>query len=454
MTPEKVKRYILFLPILWLLWTVPGCTIPEPPQLVAISNPAPFKPKTPGEIKTLEEAMAVIITVTSKELGLPVVEPLYLHLYKNTESFAAYAGYRGRRLPHDVVQFAIAVAEESRFHINMEKVRSRPWSSLIRTLAHEYAHNIEYVLSVQRGSQWLREGFADWVAAKVLHSLGWQDYALSVTRAKLEVSRLKISLPTLSDLEESQRWAVWANDPKGAILTYRFAFLAVDRLIDKGGLQGITKYFSSQDFSGSFGLSWNDFETEFKKSLVEAKPVLRKELLGQKPEWRVGFQWQYSSKLPGRVASVKREIVREDIFEGFPSYVMRVGKNENFYTKDILGFLATASGGKVLSKRNTPQQYFAWPLEVGKEWRTTYIRENLETKSSETFDYTVLLANVEEVKVPAGTFDSFKVEVYGFQNGTLAAELWYSPKVRWFVKERVYLPNGVREEELVSFKVE
>lgn len=398
--------------------------------------------------------MAAIITITSQELGLPVVEPLYLHLHKDSDAFAAYAGGYGRRLPLDVVQFAIALAQESRIHINMEKVRGRPWSTLIRTLAHEYAHNIEYVLSVHRGSQWIREGFADWVAAKVLHSLGWQDYALSLHRAKLEVSRLKISLPTLSDLEESQRWAVWANDPRGAILTYRLAFLAVNRLIDKGGLQGITRYFTSQDFPGSFRLSWNDFETEFKKSLVEAQPVLRKDLSRQKPEWKIGFQWQYALRLPGRSGSPRREIVREDIFEGTPSYVVRSGRNENFYTKDAFGLLATASGGKAISKRNAPHQYFSWPLEVGKEWRTTYIRENVETKSSQTLDYTVLLANVEEVKVPAGTFDSFKVEVYGFQNGTLVAEHWYSPKVRWFVKERFYLSNGVREEELVSFKVD
>ncbi|MBI3059813.1 MAG: hypothetical protein HYY81_10985, partial [Deltaproteobacteria bacterium] len=232
--------------------------------------------------------MAAVITITSKELGLPVVEPLYLHLYKDSDAFGAYAGTDGRRLPHNVVQFATAVATGNRFHINMEKVRGRPWSELMRTLAHEYAHNVEFVLSVQRGPQWTREGFADWVAAKVAHSLGWQDYALSLHRAKLEVSRLKMSLPALSDLEENAKWAVWANDPRGAILTYRLAFLAVDRLIDKKGLQGAIDYFRSLNFQGSFGLSWSDFETDFKKSLVEAKPVLRKDLIGQKPEWKIG----------------------------------------------------------------------------------------------------------------------------------------------------------------------
>ena len=398
--------------------------------------------------------MAAVITVTSKELGLPVVEPLYLHLHKDADAFGAYAGKYGRRLPHDVVQFAVAVAEENRFHINMEKIQGRPWSALIKTLAHEYAHNVEYALSVQRAPQWTREGFADWVAAKVAHSLGWQDYASSLHRAKSEVSRLKMSLPALSDLEENAKWAVWANNPKGAILTYRLAFLAVDRLIDKKGLEGTIDYFRSLNFQSSFGLSWSDFETEFKRSLVEAKPVAHKDLKAQKPEWKIGDQWEYAQKLPGRRGTFKREIIREDVIDGAPAYVMRVGRNENSYTKDLLAVQTTLQKGKVATRRTPPYQLLSWPLEVGKEWRNVFILENIEQKSSQTLDYQIVLANFEDVKVPAGNFPSFKIEVYGSQNGSLLSEHWYSPEAKWLVKERSYLASGVREEELISFKVD
>jgi len=449
----KTKKYLSLPLVLWLLWSAFGCSLPEPPQLVSISNPPVFKPKTPEEIKTLEEAMAAVITVTSKELGLPVVEPLYLHLHKNADAFGAYAGKYGRRLPHDVVQFAVAVAEENRFHINMEKIQGRPWSALIKTLAHEYAHNIEYALSVQRGPQWVREGFADWVAAKVLHSLGWQDYALSLHRAQLEVSRLKASLPSLSELDESQRWATWTNQPKGAIMTYRLAFLAVDRLMEIKGLPAMSRYFTSQDFQGSFGLRWNDFEADFKKSLVETKPLIRKDLKAQKPEWKIGDQWQYAQKLPGRGGTSKREVIREDVFDGTSSYVIRVGRNENFYAKDLLALQVTSQRGKVVIKRNPPYQLLSWPLEVGKEWRNVFILENIEQKSSQTLDYQVVLAGFEDVKVPAGNFPSFKIEVYGSQNGRLESEHWYCAEAKWFVKERFYLASGVREEELIKFKV-
>lgn len=61
---------------------------------------------------------------------------------------------------------------------------------------------------------------------------------------------------------------------------------------------------------------------------------------------------------------------------------------------------------------------------------------------------------METVTVPAGTFETFKVEVYIQGTGKLFAEYWYSPTVKRAVKEREFLDAGVREEELVSFKVD
>lgn len=62
------------------------------------------------------------------------------------------------------------------------------------------------------------------------------------------------------------------------------------------------------------------------------------------------------------------------------------------------------------------------------------------------------MANVEEIKVPAGTFESYTINVYDNYTGKLSSEHWYSPKVKWFVKNKTYLASGVREEELLSFK--
>ena len=201
-------------------------------------------------------------------------------------------------------------------------------------------------------------------------------------------------------------------------------------------------------------------ETPEKKSkgsqvpLIEANPVTRPRVKAEKPEWKVGYEWKYTWKRPGTSGSFTREIIREDTFEGVPSYVVRTGKNENFYTKDVLGALAQMSAGTLTIKRDSPRQLFTWPLELGKEWRNSYFRENIQEKRTQTFDFRVVVANVETVRVPAGTFDAFKIQSYEFHNGKLLQEHWYSPTVKWFVKERIYEEGGVLERDLISFKVD
>jgi hypothetical protein len=66
----------------------------------------------------------------------------------------------------------------------------------------------------------------------------------------------------------------------------------------------------------------------------------------------------------------------------------------------------------------------------------------------------MMVTGVEEVKVPAGTFEAFKSEVYSNFNGKLLSEHWYSPKIRWFIRSKTYLMDGVREEDLISYKID
>ena len=174
----------------------------------------------------------------------------------------------------------------------------------------------------------------------------------------------------------------------------------------------------------------------------------------EKPEWKTGYQWRYAWKGPRGKGTRTTEVVREEAFEGVPCYVVRAGRNEHFYTNDILGLLGTKSGGKVTVRRNAPRQILSWPLEVGKQWPNAFILENTEEKSSRNVDYRVVVAKAEEANVPAGTFETFKIEVYNSYDGNLVAEYWYSPRVKWFVKQRESLREGLLEEELLSFKVD
>ena len=182
--------------------------------------------------------------------------------------------------------------------------------------------------------------------------------------------------------------------------------------------------------------------------------TVRPGVKAEKPNWKVGYEWRYAWKQNDRSGTYTSEIVREETFEGIPSYVIRSGKNEDFYGKDVLGHIARKTAGQLVFKRSSPRINYLWPLEVGKEWPISYLRENIQEKSSETFNYRMVVAKMENVTVPAGTFETFKVEVYIPYTGKLFAEYWYSPTVKRAVKEREYLDAGLREEELAGFKVD
>ena len=453
-----MKRLVCWLSFS-LSFIILGCSIPERPELVSISNPPVFRPKSPQQVNGLQDAMAAIITVCSQDLGLPVVEPFYLHLYKDANAYAAYT-WGLARLPENIVRLTLALPQENRLHINMERTQGRTWGSLLRYLAHEYAHNVEYVVigSLKPWNQWLREGFADWVATKVLDSLGWEQYSSVLARAQKELSRYGASTPRLSQLQEGKEWLSIIDQPKGKVRAYGLAFITVDKLIEKKGLAGIMNYFRSEDFSGSFGVTWGEFENEMKgliKDLFEARPVGRISLKAEKrPEWKIGYQWRYALSAPGIKGVLTSEVVREESFDGVPTYVLRVGKNEYLHAKDDLSLLATLSEGRTVTKNTPPLQLAAWPLEVDKEWRNTILIENVERKTSQKIDMESMVATAEEIKVPAGTFEAFKFETYAYQTGELVSEQWYSPQVKWLVKSKTYRQEGAIEQELVSLKLD
>ena len=182
-----------------------------------------------------------------------------------------------------------------------------------------------------------------------------------------------------------------------------------------------------------------------------AKPAAGRNIKAQKPEWKVGYWWEYSRERPGRSGTRTYEMVREDTFEGVPCYVMERGRRERFYTINTLGEVARTRDGELESKRTPPYQLLSWPLEVGKEWRNAYLREKPQEGSSRKFDYRLVVAKIEQVNVPAGTFEAFKIERYDFFSGDLRGEGWYSPKVKWWVRRRLYQRNGVTEYKLLSW---
>jgi hypothetical protein len=436
-----------------VLLVVIGCGVPERPKVVTISKTSAFRPSTPKEVRTLEQAMAAIITVCRDDLGLSVVDPLTVYLYRNTASFAFY-GYGWGTLPIDVGN-AIAFARRDTIHINLEAVQGREWGEVVMLLAHEYAHNIDNSTAshVTRIEQWIVEGFADWVAVKVVHALGWREYEISLHAAKQELIRHRDLLPNLSWLNLNQDWQTFSQKPKGWIRTYGQAFVAMHRVIEGKGLKAVINYLKSANFEASFGVSKDAFRSEIEKFLSAVTSETRLPFVMDKPNWKVGDQWVYEEKRAGERKKLRRRVVKEDSYQGLSAFVVESDEEEFLYVKDTLGLMGTRKEGKLIVRRDNPLQYFSWPLVNGTEWRNRHTLENLEKRSTRIVDLLVVVANNETVSVPAGTFEAAKIETYDYETGRLESEYWYSPNVKWFIKLRFYEGSELAERQLVTFKI-
>jgi hypothetical protein len=433
-----------------------GCDVPERPKVVTISKAPTFRPSSPKEVQTVEQALTAIITVCRDDLALPEIDPLYVLLYKNTASFAFY-GFGWRTLSFDVDNL-VASAAGNTIHVNLKKTAERPWGTLLAVLAHEYGHNVHYRVTGDklRGTAWFTEGFGDWVATRVLDALGWQSYSLTLHRAKREISRHRNLGLGLYSLRSSQDWKAALQKPQGYIRTYSLALVAVDRVIKEKGLTGALKYLKSGDFGSTFGVSYNDIEAEFEKALLESEPPRNSNFSISKPQWKLGAQWTYEEVGPGKKTTVFKQVTKEDFYHGIPGFVVKVDNEEVFYTKETLGLVATVKDGKVSTNRDRPNEFFAWPLEAAKQWKNNYTLEDLDRKETGVIDRLMVAPNMEEVRVPAGTFQAVKIEAYDNKSGRLDAEYWYSPTAKWFVKSINYgMADGfVREQRLVSFKID
>ena len=447
------KRPAALITLILLL--APACDLPEPPKVVTISNVPTFRPASPEQVQTVEQALAAIITVCRDDLRLPVVDPLDVRLYKNTASFASYGNSRWI-FRSDVAHLA-ATADENKMHINLQKTQHLPWGRAIPVLAHEYGHNVENDLtSVRVHGRWFIEGFAEWVAARVVDALGWQAYELTLHRTRLQLARQRELIPTLYDLSDNRDWESFIRKPKDSVRAYDLAAAAVDRLIEKKGIASAIQYISSGDFESSFGEAEAGFKIDLENIVPKFTRQKQREFLMRKPDWKIGYHWIYEETAPGRKTALLAQINKEDSFRGRLVFLVNFGDGEELYDKHTLGFIATMKNGKLTAYQDEPSRMFEWPLQAAKEWRNTYRRRDVDSKKTDVIDRTMVVANLEEITVPAGRFISAKIEAYNNESGRLMAEYWYAPAAKWFVKTINYsAENGfARLRELRSFKVD
>jgi hypothetical protein len=150
-----------------------------------------------------------------------------------------------------------------------------------RLIAHEVTHTLQYQLGGgTRGSseQWLREGFAEWVACRITARLGLASLASLRDDLVGQLGAARMGLPPapFDKLATFPQW-VEAQQRYEAPL-YTQAFIAAELLVEMRGVAAMLRYFeyfkTAQDrqraFVDAFGLEPAAFERTFTRRWQES----------------------------------------------------------------------------------------------------------------------------------------------------------------------------------------
>jgi hypothetical protein len=171
------------------------------------------------------------------------------------------------------------------------------------------------------------------------------------------------------------------------------------------------------------------------------------------PAWKVGDEWEYAYKDPAGGGTYVIVVTRVEVVDGIEHYVVTTGTRESLYRVSDLTFSVERAEGAIVT-RNVPAQInYAWPLTVGKTWEQSYRQERPAARQTLNRNVVCTVEAEETVSVPAGSFHTVKITSRNKTSSAVGYELWYSPDVRQWVKVREVLRNGVRERELISFKL-
>lgn len=124
----------------------------------------------------------------------------------------------------------------------------------------------------------------------------------------------------------------------------------------------------------------------------------------------------------------------------------RVEYNNGEYVSDLMGNTTRNLRGDFDSVR----QFYPANLFVGKQWRT-HFKQSRPNGTIYTFRYDLKVVGKERVTVPAGTFDTYKIEARGFNmelGASLQRNIWVAPGVSADIvlETLVRLRNGKIEQ--------
>jgi hypothetical protein len=171
------------------------------------------------------------------------------------------------------------------------------------------------------------------------------------------------------------------------------------------------------------------------------------------PEWKRGDAWAYRWESPRGKGTFIWSFDHEETLDGEAFYVVRSGSaRETYYRKKDLAYYMDKVNGEVEYRHTPPTPWAPWPFRAGARWEVRFAAEQPAEKQAEQH-VRVCESSDETITVPAGTFDAVKVVCRHAGTGALSLEIWYSLAVKQMVRERSVFAYGVRERELIAYKL-
>lgn len=120
--------------------------------------------------------------------------------------------------------------------------------------------------------------------------------------------------------------------------------------------------------------------------------------------------------------------------------------NNGEFTSDLMGNATNTNLGPL----GSPRQFYPSNLQVGNNWITSFSQPR-STGRTQYFRYDVRITDREIIRVPAGTFNAFRIEALGYnltQGHRIERTLWVAPGINANIASDVKIrtPSGILEQ--------
>ncbi len=226
-------------------------------------------------IRSWPQAVSSVAETMRGPLGLPLTG-FSVHFFEGRQ--ALERGLVEAGSAPDIARRAAAtfdaVGRPDGVYVNERRLARSGWTTRVAILAHELGHVLQYELVGGRRSasdQWLREGFSEWISFRVLDRLQLASEGRRRGDARRAVALGgEAGLPSLTELATWDAWVRFQAERPARPL-YPYAYLAVDLLVERHGVDAVLGYFrsftASNDAEGLFRAAFGATRSEFEAAL-------------------------------------------------------------------------------------------------------------------------------------------------------------------------------------------